>query len=64
MLPCQENCSAFCSGCHKNCAHWKLFQEQQRIEREAKKRYLQYHLNRCAQATHQFLAMQARRAAW
>ena len=64
MLPCQSACTAFHSGCHKDCAQWRAFQEEQRLQREAKKRYLQYHTVRCAQTARQLIGLQARRPAW
>lgn len=64
MLPCQPGCPTYQCGCHKTCAHWQTFQAEQRLQREAKKRYLQYHLLRCSQTTRQFLALQARRPVW
>ena len=47
MLPCQTACTAYCAGCHKTCAHWRRFQEEQQRRREAKKRYLEFHSPRC-----------------
>ena len=64
MLPCRSTCAAFHSGCHKDCLQWRRFQEEQRAQREAKKRYLQYHVLRCAQAARQYQAIQVRRPAW
>jgi len=64
MLPCQPNCSAYACGCHKTCEHWRLYQEEQRAQRQAKKRYLEFYNTRCAQMTHQYRAMEARRPAW
>ena len=40
MLPCQSQCPSYHSGCHKSCACWKAFQERQRLQRQAKKKYL------------------------
>lgn len=64
MLPCQSTCAAFHSGCHKDCPQWRAFQEEQRLQREAKKRYLQYHTTRCAQTARQLISLQARRPSW
>ena len=64
MLPCQSTCTAYHCGCHKTCASWHQFQEEQRLQREAKKRYLRYHALRCAQTTRQYLALQVRRPLW
>ncbi|HIW17068.1 MAG TPA: hypothetical protein H9689_06350 [Firmicutes bacterium] len=64
MLPCQDKCSAYCSGCHKTCMRWRRFQEEQRIQREEKKSYLQYHAERCAETARQLRRIQARRPAW
>ena len=64
MLPCQSHCAAYHSGCHKNCRRWQSFQEEQRLEREAKKRYLQYHSSRCTQALRQLLRIQVRQTPW
>ena len=64
MLPCQSNCPAFHEGCHKTCPSWQQFQEEQRVQRQAKKRYLQYHSLRCAQTVRQLLNLQARHPAW
>ena len=64
MLPCQSQCPAYQPGCHKACARWRLLQEKQRTEREAKKQYLQYHSLRCAEMTRQYLSLQVRYPAW
>ena len=64
MLPCQNTCPGFHSGCHKACAWWKTFQDAQRAEREAKKQYLRYHNERCVQVSYQLLSLQVRRHAW
>ncbi len=47
MIPCRNDCEKYFEGCHKNCAYWKDFQEQNRIEREKKKAYLSYHNQIC-----------------
>ncbi len=64
MLPCQTSCPRYCAGCHKTCAQWRAFQEDQRLQREAKKRYLRYHTERCLEVTRQCLSMEVRRHAW
>ena len=64
MLPCQSACTLFHTGCHKTCPAWRVYQEDQRLEREKIKSYLQYHNHRCRQVTRQLLQMQARRLAW
>ncbi len=64
MLPCRTGCGAYCEGCHKSCEHWRDFQAAQRAEREAKKRYMQFHSERCAQITRQLRATQARYHIW
>ena len=64
MLPCQLTCAAYHSGCHKNCEYWRLFQEEQKAQRAAKKRYLQYYGPRCAQTVQQLLNIQAKRPVW
>ena len=64
MLPCQTRCASYQPGCHKTCARWRRFQAEQRTQREAKKRYLQYHTVRCAQTARQLIGLQARRPAW
>ncbi len=64
MLPCQLNCASFENGCHKTCTAWKAMQEEQKIRREAKKRYLQYHSVRCAQTLRQLRSMQVRHGVW
>ena len=43
MLPCQTGCPSYQEGCHKTCPQWRLFQEKQRAQRQAKKQYLQGH---------------------
>ena len=60
MLPCQAQCAAYHSGCHKDCASWSAFQERQRLQREAKKAYLKYYGELCAQTLRQLTAMQVR----
>lgn len=60
MLPCQATCSNFQNGCHKACPRWKLLQDEQRSQRQAKKQYLRFYSTQCALIIHQFEAMQAR----
>ena len=36
MLPCQTGCPSYREGCHKTCPQWRLFQEKQRAQRQAK----------------------------
>ncbi|MDO5142459.1 MAG: hypothetical protein Q4D31_05510 [Eubacteriales bacterium] len=64
MLPCQSTCAAYRAGCHKTCAHWEQYQIEQRADRAAKKRYLLYHSQRCAQTIHQLRGMQCRYPVW
>ena len=64
MLPCQSSCPAYCPGCHKTCARWKRFQQEQREERQAKKQYLRFYMTLCDHVTRQYRAMQVRRPAW
>ena len=64
MLPCQSSCAAYCCGCHKTCERWRLLQEEQKAQRAAKKRYLQYYNPRCAQTIQQLLSIQAKRPVW
>ena len=64
MLPCQTACAAYCAGCHKTCAHWRRFQEEQQRRREAKKRYLEFHGPRCTQTARQLLNLRLRHPAW
>lgn len=64
MLPCQSGCASYCEGCHKTCAHWRLFQEEQRRQREAKKRYLEFYSPRCVQTARQLLRLRLSRPAW
>ena len=33
MLPCRPGCPSYQEGCHKTCAQWQLFQEEQRAQR-------------------------------
>lgn len=49
MLPCQTGCPSYREGCHKTCPQWRLFQEKQRAQRQAKKQYLQFYNALCAQ---------------
>ena len=60
MLPCPTNCSGYCPGCHKHCAQWQRFQEDQRQQRLAKKQYLRFYGQLCSQLTYQLTSMQAR----
>ncbi|MEQ2457224.1 hypothetical protein [Flavonifractor hominis] len=60
MLPCQNGCSAYCSGCHKNCGQWREFQARQAIQRQAKKNYLRYYNELCAAVTRQFRMLSPR----
>lgn len=64
MLPCQSQCADYHIGCHKTCDQWRLFQEQQRIQRAEKKRYLREHSPRCALTVRQLLSIQARYPVW
>ena len=64
MLPCQSQCPSYPSGCHKSCACWKAFQERQRLQRQAKKKYLKFYGALCAQSLRQLTAGQSRRPAW
>ena len=64
MLPCQSTCPAYREGCHKACARWRLFQEEQQRQRAAKKRYLEFHSPRSTQTARQLLNLRLRRAAW
>lgn len=63
MLPCQNQCASYHEGCHKTCAWWRAFQERQASQRQAKKEYLKYYGELCAQTLLQFTAMQARYSA-
>ena len=56
MLPCQSQCPSYHSGCHKSCACWKAFQERQRLQRQAKKKYLKFYGALCAQSLRQLTA--------
>ena len=49
---------------HKSCACWKAFQERQRLQRQAKKKYLKFYGALCAQSLRQLTAGQSRRPAW
>ena len=60
MLPCQSQCPSYHSGCHKSCACWKAFQERQRLQRQAKKKYLKFYGALCAQSLRQLTAGQSR----
>ena len=62
MLPCQTGCPSYREGCHKTCPQWRLFQEKQRAQRQAKKQYL--HNALCAQVVRQCRAIEYRRIAW
>ena len=64
MLPCQQNCPNFKSGCHKTCLSWKEFQQGQTRKRQAQKQYLKFYNELCTDRTQQLLAMQARRPIW
>lgn len=45
-------------------ACWKAFQERQRLQRQAKKKYLKFYGALCAQSLRQLTAGQSRRPAW
>ena len=64
MLPCQTGCPSYREGCHKTCPQWRLFQEKQRAQRQAKKQYLQFYNALCAQVVRQCRAIEYRRIAW
>ena len=59
MLPCQNQCASYHEGCHKTCAWWSAFQEQQRARRQAKKAYLKYYGDLCADTLRRLAAMQS-----
>lgn len=59
MIPCQQTCSDYCEGCHKNCARWAEFQRQKCRERQAKKDYLKYYNELCGAVVRQLSAMGA-----
>ena len=60
MLPCQNQCASYHEGCHKTCAYWSAFQEHQKAQRQAKKAYLKYYGQLCADTLRQLTAMQVR----
>ena len=64
MLPCQTGCPPYRKGCHTTCPQWRLFQEEQRAQRQAKKQYLQFYNALCAQVVRQCRAIEYRRIAW
>ena len=64
MLPCQGTCPDYQCGCHKTCVRWREMQEEQRVQRNAKKEYLRYHSIRCAQTVRQLLSLQTGHPAW
>ena len=64
MLPCRPGCPSYQEVCHKTCAQWQLFQEEQRAQRQAKKAYLQFHNALCTQVVRQCRAIQCRRLSW
>ena len=64
MLPCRPGCPFYQEGCHKTCAQWHLFQEKQQAQRQAKKQYLQFYNDLCAQVVRQCRAIEYRRMAW
>ncbi len=60
MLPCQNQGASYHEGCHKTCAYWSAFQEHQKAQRQAKKAYLKYYGQLCADTLRQLTAMQVR----
>ena len=64
MLPGQTGCPSYREGCHKTCPQWRLFQEKQRAQRQAKKQYLQFYNALCAQVVRQCRAIEYGRIAW
>ena len=56
MLPCQKQCPNFETGCHKQCARWREYQEQQKKVRAAKTAYLRFYLDLCDTVTRQLRA--------
>ena len=63
MLPCQTCCPDYTPGCHKSCAAWERFQENQRLERQAKKDYLKFYNELCSVVHRQFVALTPHRPA-
>ena len=59
MIPCQQTCSAYHEGCHKQCARWAEFQQHKRMERQAKKDYLNYYNELCSAVARHFRAIGA-----
>ena len=53
MLPCQKNCHAYCTGCHKSCPHFRAMQEQQHRDLIRKKEYLRRADESCRAVLHQ-----------
>lgn len=60
MLPCQDCCPDYHVGCHKICRRWNDLQEEQRVVRQRKKRYLKFYTELCGQTIRQLRSMQAR----
>ena len=51
-------------GLPQDLPQWRLFQEKQRAQRQAKKQYLQFYNALCAQVVRQCRAIEYRRIAW
>lgn len=60
MLPCQNTCSHYCEGCHKNCAQWKAYQAQQKRQREEKQAYLKHYQEIYSTVARQYSALRVR----
>jgi hypothetical protein len=48
MLPCQNTCPHYISGCHKTCSKWKQFLGEQQELYHKKKDYLKMHNEICS----------------
>ena len=60
MIPCKNTCPDYFEGCHKTCARWRTYQDQNRLRRQAQKAYLEYQTRRCNAVIRQCQAVSAR----
>ena len=60
MLPCQDSCPDYQTGCHKQCQRWREYQQHQQLERARKTTYLRFYRDLCGTIARQLRADTAR----
>ncbi len=60
MLPCQDSCHDYQTGCHKQCQRWREYQQRQQLQRAQKTTYLLFYRDLCGTIARQLRADTAR----